>query len=76
VIIFSILRRGHTERYVRHAQLCMTSYIVNKRRYFPVRIANLAYVACVAYVALCVAAALKQLAGLCMFTTETNIFNL
>jgi hypothetical protein len=34
----------------------VASHIGNKGRYFSVRIANIAYVACVAYVALCVAA--------------------
>jgi hypothetical protein len=36
-------------------ELCVTSHIVNKRRYFSVRIVNIACVACVAYIALCVA---------------------
>jgi hypothetical protein len=41
-------------------ELCVASHIVNKRRYFSVRVANIVYVACVAYVALCVAAALDR----------------
>jgi hypothetical protein len=42
---------------VLRTELCVASHIVNKRRYSSVRMANIAYAACVAYVALCAAAA-------------------
>jgi hypothetical protein len=41
-------------------ELCVASHIVNKRRYFSVSIANIAYLAFETYVALCFAAALHR----------------
>jgi hypothetical protein len=43
---------GHKEF---RTQRCVWPVSVNKMRYFYIRIAKIAYVACVAYVALCVA---------------------
>jgi hypothetical protein len=44
-------------------EVCVASHTGNKGRYFSVRIANIVYVVCVAYVALCVVTPLVMISG-------------